>query len=449
MVVKALFKTVLREIKGGFGRFAAIFAITALGVGFLAGLLSTTPDFYRTIDDYYDSDRFMDINIKSTGGLTNEDLEAIKAENYIDTAILCKVKDELIKNSDGNDSAARIYGCDSDTLNNKGKVNNTTLKKGRYPKNETECLALVPNPFLSQPELGTVYEINPEASDGIAVKSLTVVGVVESPMYMSVEKESTDIGNGRISLVLFTGYDTFNTDYYTDIYLTVKGAAELNTFYDEYETLRDDAENLLKKVAAVRENERYKELTELAESTALDTPEGKTAAHMGLSEKVKEEARSKVTKPVWYILDRNSSVSFVSLTSNAEKVNSIAKVFPVFFFLVAALVALTTMTRMVDEQRTEIGTLKALGYSSGAVASKYLLYSGIAAFTGGAAGLAVGLYLLPTVIINVYHIMYRLPEIKLSFNAGISLTAYGAAVLCILAATLTAVYSILRKRPRF
>ena len=102
---------------------------------------------------------------------------------------------------------------------------------------------------------------------------------------------------------------------------------------------------------------------------------------------------------------------------------------------------------MVDEQRTEIGTLKALGYSSGAVASKYLLYSGIAAFTGGAAGLAVGLYLLPTVIINVYHIMYRLPEIKLSFNAGISLTAYGAAVLCILAATLAAVYSNLKEAP--
>ena len=238
-----------------------------------------------------------------------------------------------------------------------------------------------------------------------------------------------------------------NTDYYTDIYLTVKGAAELNTFYDEYETLRDDAENSLKKVAAVRENERYKELTEIAESTALDSPEGKAAVHMGLSEKIKEEARAKVTKPVWYILDRNSSVSFVSLTSNAEKVNSIAKVFPVFFFLVAALVALTTMTRMVDEQRTEIGTLKALGYSSGAVASKYLLYSGIAAFTGGAAGLAVGLYLLPTVIINVYHIMYRLPEIKLSFNAGISLTAYGAAVLCILAATLAAVYSNLKEAP--
>ena len=447
MVVKTLFKTVLREIKGGFGRFAAIFAITALGVGFLAGLLSTAPDFYRTIDDYYDSDRFMDINIKSTGGLTTEDLEAVKAESYVDAAILCKVKDALIKNSDGNDSAARIYGCDSDTLNNKGKVNNTTLKKGRYPKNETECLALVPNPFLSQPELGTVYEINPEASDGIAVKSLTVVGVVESPMYMSVEKESTDIGNGRISLVLFTGYDTFNTDYYTDIYLTVKGAAELNTFYDEYETLRDDAENSLKKIAVVRENERYEELKEIAENTALDTPDGKAAALMGLSENVKEEARSKVTKPVWYILDRNSSVSFVSLTSNAEKVNSIAKVFPVFFFLVAALVALTTMTRMVDEQRTEIGTLKALGYSSGAVASKYLLYSGIAAFTGGAAGLAVGLYLLPTVIINVYHIMYRLPEIKLSFNAGISLTAYGAAVLCILAATLAAVYSNLKEAP--
>lgn len=447
MVVKTLFKTVLREIRGSFGRFAAIFAITALGVGFLAGLLSTAPDFYRTIDDYYDSDRFMDINIKSTGGLTSEDLDAVKSESYVESAALYKVKDALIKNSDGNDSVARIFGCDEDSLNNKGGVNNTTLKEGRYPQNETECLALVPNPFLSQPALGTVYELNPESSDAISVKSLTVVGVAESPMYMSVEKETTDIGNGKISLVLFTGYQTFTTDYYTDIYLTLKGASALNTFYDEYETLRNKAVSSLKNLAKVRENKRYEELTEIAEKTVLATPEGQAAIQMGLAEELKQQAVSRIEKPVWYILDRDTSVSFVSLSSNAEKVNSIAKVFPVFFFLVAALVALTTMTRMVDEQRTEIGTLKALGYSSVAITSKYLIYSGVAAILGGAVGLAIGLYLLPTVIINVYHIMYRLPEIKLAFNAGISLSAYGAAVLCILVSTLAAVISNLREVP--
>ena len=81
MVVKrTFFKHIRREIGGSLGRFAAIFAITALGVGFLAGLLSTAPDFYTTIDDYYDKNDFWDINIKSTGGLTEEDLKAVEAE---------------------------------------------------------------------------------------------------------------------------------------------------------------------------------------------------------------------------------------------------------------------------------------------------------------------------------------------------------------------------------
>ena len=189
-----------------------------------------------------------------------------------------------------------------------------------------------------------------------------------------------------------------------------------------------------------------KYMNALCEGT-LAAPEGKAAAAMGLEDKIISAAENRVKKPEWYILDRESNVSFVSLKANAEKVNSIAKVFPVFFFAVAALVALTTMTRMVDEERTEIGTLKALGFSSRAIAAKYLLYAGAAAVTGGFFGLALGLYLFPTVIINVYRIMYRLPEIHLSFNAPISLGALTAAVICILAATLWAVIAALRENP--
>ena len=134
MVVKTLFKTVKREISRGFGRFAAIFAITALGVGFLAGLLSTAPDFYKTIDAYYDNCDFMDINIKSTGGLTSEDLDAVKGEKSVENAALYKTADVIIKDKDGNDSAARIYGCSDSCLNNKSGINKTSLKKGFIPR---------------------------------------------------------------------------------------------------------------------------------------------------------------------------------------------------------------------------------------------------------------------------------------------------------------------------
>ncbi len=98
--------------------------------------------------------------------------------------------------------------------------------------------------------------------------------------------------------------------------------------------------------------------------------------------------------------------------SVADRMEGIARVFPVFFFLVAALVCLTTMTRMVDEQRGNIGTMKALGYSKGAIAMKYLMYAFIAGIFGSILGCSLGMYIFPSVIFNAWNLMYNLPELK-------------------------------------
>ena len=445
--MKTLFKTVRREIKHSLGRFAAIFAITALGVGFLAGLLSTTPDFYSTIDTYYDSLDFMDLNIKSSGGLTDADLEALRGEDYVAAATPAKVQDVIARNEEGDDNVARVYGIDISAVENEESfVNRLELVEGRYPKNSNECVALYANVMDGRPELGSKLSLKDE-SGAFENTELEIVGIAESPVYMSVERESSDIGNGRVTLVLYTFEDIFNTDYYTDIFLTLKGAEELNAFYDPYKELCDESSEKLEDVASLREEERFDELKTLAADTALATDEGKAMAAMGLESEVVKKAEESVSRPEWYILDRDTNPSFVSLTSNAEKVNAIAKVFPLFFFLVAALVSLTTMTRMVDEQRTEIGTLKALGYSGRAISAKYLIYSGVAALAGGFAGLAAGLFVLPEVIINVYRIMYRVPDVIINFNWQISVTALSVAVICIIGATLAAVVSNLKELP--
>lgn len=115
--------------------------------------------------------------------------------------------------------------------------------------------------------------------------------------------------------------------------------------------------------------------------------------------------------PKWYVLDRNSNVSYLSFAVNVEKVADIAGVFPIFFFLIAALVTLTTMTRMVEEERTQIGTLKALGYKKPVIISKYIIYCGLASILGCVAGLLFGFRLLPKVIWNAYRSMYALPDL--------------------------------------
>ncbi|MBO7335365.1 MAG: FtsX-like permease family protein, partial [Lachnospiraceae bacterium] len=125
-----------------------------------------------------------------------------------------------------------------------------------------------------------------------------------------------------------------------------------------------------------------------------------------------EEKIEEIDYPEWYVLKRSDSVqSFIEYGKDAERIGAVGKLFPAIFFLVAALVSLTTMTRMVEEERTQIGTLKALGYSKGAIASKYFLYAISASLIGGIAGVAVGHISLPYVIIKAYRILYiGLPE---------------------------------------
>lgn len=135
-------------------------------------------------------------------------------------------------------------------------------------------------------------------------------------------------------------------------------------------------------------------------------------------EKIKDAERDlkNLSQPEWYVFDRNNNPGYSTYKEDAEKVDAIAAVFPFFFVLVAALVCSTTMTRMVEEQRTQMGTLKALGYSNKSIALKYLLYAISASVVGSVIGLCVGFKLFPWVIINAYKIMYSMPEPMLPFR---------------------------------
>ncbi len=190
---------------------------------------------------------------------------------------------------------------------------------------------------------------------------------------------------------------------------------------------------------------------ELAEGWE-DYNEGKAEADRELADaeaalKDAQEEIDKIEEGEWLLFTREDNASFASYASNADKIAAIASVFPVFFFLVAALVALTTMTRMVEEERQQIGALKALGYSSGQIAGKYLFYAAAASLLGCVAGVAVGMWLFPTVIINAYNIMYDIPRVLTPFSWTLALTSAVTATLCTLAATLNACWAALREQP--
>lgn len=146
-----------------------------------------------------------------------------------------------------------------------------------------------------------------------------------------------------------------------------------------------------------------------------------------------EDARQELAEmdgPETYVLDRNTNVGYICYDSDSSIVEGIANVFPVFFFLVAALVCMTTMNRMVEEQRTQIGVWKALGYSEGTIMSKYIIYSGTAAVTGCVLGFLGGTWLFPKVIWSAYGIIYRVDELIYVFDWKLALISLLVSVLC-------------------
>ena len=158
-----------------------------------------------------------------------------------------------------------------------------------------------------------------------------------------------------------------------------------------------------------------------------------------------EDELAKLENPDVFILNRSSNVGCACFESDSDIVRGVSKVFPLFFFAVAALVCITTMTRMVDEQRTQAGVLKALGYSNSAILSQYFLYAGTASLLGCVLGIAAGSYFLPKMIWHAYNIMYGFTGILYAFDWPLVLVSSGAYLLCALGTTWYVVHAELQK----
>lgn len=218
--------------------------------------------------------------------------------------------------------------------------------------------------------------------------------------------------------------------------------------------LKDAEEEIAKGESEIAENEQ-----KLADGKK-DYEDGKAEADEKIadgeqkiadaeSELADAEAKvADIKKPEWTVSVREDSTDYVGYRENAERMANIAKVFPAMFFLVAALISLTTMTRMVEEERTQIGTLKALGYGKASIAMKYLLYALLATLGGSIAGALFGQKFLPFVIIQAYGIIYQHMNVCLTpYQAGSAGLALGLAVVCTTAAAMAACYKELAGDP--
>ena len=693
----ALNKDFIRDILKSKGRFLSIVAIVALGVAFFTGVKSSPIVMKTSSDKYYDKYNLMDIRLISTLGLTDKDVDDIKNIEGVEGVYPTYSLDAIsIYNS--TEKVLKVHGLDLNKLNDKKNyINQLKLIKGRLPQKSGECVLEIPKIKALNYPIGSEISLSSGKDDKLS-KSLSkskykVVGYVETPYYLSQEKGNSSIGGGVIEGAIMIPESDFKMDTYTEMFLTVKSAKELDTYGDEYsnlvKTVTDKIENMKNKLTTRRYNEvvkkaedkiqkqedklskakkdfdkgkkeyeenklkseneikeaenkildaseqiedgkaqlknekkrafeqieegkiklanaetdlkngqkkyqtalkkfnsnkktaeseikkaesdleelsnqiddlkngnkliekqlqneqlseverselenklnenlyilsvmqqKYKDGTDKLESSkselllgekklketkaTLEASEKKIAnekTKLKSSEKLAEEKFKKaeeelyqrenqieeaklelkenkaklktelnkakkelqeaeekivdgeekikdakkqikkIEKPTLYVLDRDSHQAFVEYEGCANSIDALAKIFPVFFFAVAALVCLTTMTRMVDEQRINIGTLKGLGYKTSQISKKYILYALIACITGSILGLAIGFSVFPTVIFFAYGMMYSIENIVYVFSIPI---AIGITSLALIIITLSA-YMACRK----
>ena len=654
---KALNKDILRDILKSKGRYFSIMLIVALGVAFFSGIKVSPKVMRNTVDNYYDDYNFMDVEVISTLGLTDDDVDAIKKLDTVE-GVFPTYSMDVITNVKDQDRVLKVHALPTDDLSNDNKdyINRVKLIKGRLPKNSGECVVLKPKYDHLNLKIGKTLKIKSgtedKLSENLKKDNYKIVGLVETPYYLSYEFGNSSIGSGSVDGIMLVPQNDFKTEAYTEMYITAKGAKEQTSFYQDYKDTVKKTEDQIDKITDERIEHRYNEVvgeatdelnkakkeyndkkketedkinkaekelkdgkqkikdgkqelkTKKAETKKqikdgfkkLDSAEAKlksgrkqyeaakkefeskkqqansqiSSAESQLAplksnidslksnisglesqlgkpdiseeekatltrtiskyrenlsalegqynagyakiqsiknqiksgerklsrtkseldrnqrkiktersklytmeekaekefkkaeeelvknekklvdsekelEKAKNEAKDefkkaekdlkeaedeikKIEKPEWYVLNRDKQYSAAEYGGCADSIDALAGIFPVFFVLVAALVALTTMTRMVDEQRINIGTLKGLGYTPGMIAKKYIVYAMSASAIGSIIGLLVGYTLFPTVIYNAYAIMYTVPKVELRTDLFITVLSIATSI---------------------
>ena len=485
--MKKFSKNIAKEFKNSFGRFLAIMAIIALGVGFLIGVTQATPDMKTSMSDYLIDNAAYDVDVKATYGLTQSDINDIASlkdddGNDVVEAYMPVVTSSVMANIGGavSRSAVNLIGLDFSLASadepSENYLNRFTLIEGAFPAegNTDSDGNVIPlaqqvvversNNYFETVQVGDKITLaesigtdNSTYGDIYAQTEFTVVGIVSTPDYYYTDaREVTTIGTGVVSLVMYGNYvpgDTENSVYnltktgtlfyalnlsifgstpireesigYTDLWVRVADSEDYERFYTSYK------DHVLALSAYIEDlgNEINAEVNTAIEDNAL------------IGSMVPANAS-------WYVLDRASSnVSYVSFDMNVEKVEDIAGIFPIFFIVVAALVALTSMTRMVEQDRMQIGTLKALGYNEGTIMSKYLIYCTLACLIGVVVGILLGFSIMPTIFWNAYATMYFLPELYLGFSWWLAIAVIFGSLAVVIVVTVIACRTTTKEKP--
>ncbi len=433
----SVLKLTRRSIRSSFGRFAALLLIVTLSVGFFSGLKITKTAMAETCSDYLAEHNFYDYRLLSTIGFTGDDEKEFKGLSSVENAEGGKSLDALIS-YDGKTAAYKMIAMPK-------YINLPALVSGKLPGAENECL--VDARLFGEDSIGKTIQLSNENTDdtvnAVKTKEYTIVGTASSPLYLGNNRGTAKIGSGSLEGFIYIQPENFTGEYFTELYITLRET--IAAYSEDYDSLiRKTKSEIGDTFQKAVENRAYKELGVSKEDLAL------LASLYGIdSAALEEELRNKMDfeNPATYILTRDTNLGYLSFESDTSIISGIANILPIFFIVIAMLVCITTMTRMVDEERTQIGVLKAMGNSNGVISGKYLLYAGTATVIGWAAGYFIGTFGIPKIFWFAYSSLYDFAPVKYVFNPYLAVLTFAVAMLGILGSVLFSCFRELYSNP--
>ena len=412
-----LLKHIFMKIKDNYKRFLSLICMAFLGVGFYAGIQSSSPDMLKTLDNFYDENNVYDISVISNVGLTEDDLLKLSKIKNVELAINIQEKDTYLEIEENN-YVVKLIEYNS-------QMNNVYIKEGRLPKNNNEVS--VDNSLLENNNL--------KLGDNITIdgKKYSIVGNVISPLYFSAERPNSNLGSGKVDYYIYVYNGSLDLEAYSNIYITVKGAKKYLTNSDSYKKLinnvKKDIDLIKDKQQDIRYDELYSDIIETSEMYDISIDE------------------SKFIKPKWYIYDRLDNTSYKELINASDNLKKIGNIFPIIFFAISVLVSLISMMRMIEEDRVENGTLKSLGYNSFHITLKYVIYSLLATTIGSSVGAIFGSYMIPSVIWNIYKKIFFIPKFIYLLKSDYNALGLWICILCICGTSIIVCIKNLREVP--
>ena len=384
------------------------------------------PAMVYTMEQYYSDNAFYDYRLISTLGFEDEDVDYIK--DHTDAAAVegAISFDAIVEKEKGEEIAIKAHSVTND-------IDKLVLMTGRMPKSANECV--VDDLRFKTEDIGKILTITETTSDEnhFLYEDYKIVGLVRSPLYTQYERGNTSLGDGVIDAFVYMTKDAFDVDYYTEVY--AKFSEDYHIYSDEYDEALEAAEDTYQRALDEAAINRYDRIMESAKEEVRDALIEQGIPESYIDDDMINEALPEVEEPSTYLLGRDTNIGYVCFESDSSIVDGIANVFPVFFFLVAALVCMTTMNRMVEDHRTQLGVLKALGYSNLSILSTYIMYSGSAALVGAVIGYFGGCTIFPKAIWYAYCMMYSTRDLILVYEPVFAIVVLSLTVICTVGVT--------------